>query len=121
MLCSAFPAPIISRRRIIRSLRETNKGELDSAMKLWGGTFSEPPDALAYRFNASLAFDQRLWDVDIRGSIAWAGALARAGVLTQLEADQIKSGLHQVHSEFAAGSFAFQPSDEDIHTAVERR
>ena len=90
-------------------------------MKLWGGTFSEPPDALAYRFNASLAFDRRLWEVDIRGSIAWAGALARAGVLTQPEAEQITSGLRQVQAEFAGGAFVFQPSDEDIHTAVERR
>jgi argininosuccinate lyase len=90
-------------------------------MKLWGGTFSEPPDALAYRFNASLGFDQRLWDADIRGSIAWAGALARAGVLTQPEAEHITSGLRQLHAEFAGGNFAFQPSDEDIHTAVERR
>jgi argininosuccinate lyase len=90
-------------------------------LKLWGGTFSEPPDALAYRFNASLAFDQRLWDVDIRGSLAWAGALARAGVLSEAEAEQMKSGLRQVHAEFAAGQFAFQAMDEDIHTAVERR
>ena len=90
-------------------------------MKLWGGTFSEPPDALAYRFNASLPFDQRLWEVDIRGSLAWSGALARAGVLAPIEAEQIAAGLRQVQAEFAAGSFAFLPSDEDIHTAVERR
>jgi argininosuccinate lyase len=90
-------------------------------LKLWGGTFTEPPDALAFRFNASLAIDQRLWDVDIRGSLAWAGALARAGVLQQAEAEQIRDGLHQMQAEFAAGKFAFSAMDEDIHTAVERR
>jgi len=90
-------------------------------MKLWGGTFNEPPDALAYRFNASLPFDQRLWDVDIRGSLAWAGALARAGVLSADEAEQIAAGLRRVQAEFAEDKFAFLPSDEDIHTAVERR
>ncbi len=90
-------------------------------MKLWGGTFSEPPDSLAYRFNASLAFDQRLWAADIRGSLAWAGALARAGVLPLAEVESIQAGLRQVQAEFAADTFAFVPMDEDIHTAVERR
>ena len=90
-------------------------------MKMWGGTFSEPPDALAYRFNSSLPFDQRLWEVDIRGSVAWAGALARAGVVAAAEAEQIQAGLRLVQAEFAGGKFAFLPLDEDIHTAVERR
>ena len=90
-------------------------------MKLWGGTFAEGPDALAFRFNASLSFDQRLWDVDIRGSLAWAAALARAGVLIPAELDQLVQGLRAVHAEFAASQFAFLPTDEDIHTAVERR
>lgn len=89
--------------------------------KLWGGRFSEDPNALAYEFNASLTFDQRLWDVDIRGSMAWARGLARAGVITSAESEQIVSGLKEIHTEFSAGNFKFAPSDEDIHTAVERR
>ncbi len=89
--------------------------------KLWGGRFGEATDALAHRLNASLPFDQRLWREDLRGSVAWAQALARAGVLTPLEAVQITAGLQQVHDEFAAGAFQFAPGDEDIHTAVERR
>jgi argininosuccinate lyase len=89
--------------------------------KLWGGRFSEDPNALAYEFNASLPFDQRLWDVDIRGSMAWARGLARAGVITSVESEQIVSGLEQIQAEFSAGNFKFAPSDEDIHTAVERR
>jgi argininosuccinate lyase len=89
--------------------------------KLWGGRFSESVNELAHHFNASLPFDQRLWSQDIRGSIAWAQALARAGVLTPLESVQIVAGLQQVHDEFAAGTFAFAEADEDIHTAVERR
>src|SRR6185369_15832187 len=75
----------------------------------------------AYEFNASLPFDQRLWDVDIRGSMAWARGLARAGVITSAEREQIVPGLEQTHAEFSAGNFKFAPSDEDIHTAVERR
>jgi argininosuccinate lyase len=88
---------------------------------LWGGRFSQSLDPLAHRFNASLPFDQRLWREDIRGSVAWAMALARAGVLTPLESVQIASGLERIHDEFASGAFAFAPGDEDIHTAVERR
>jgi argininosuccinate lyase len=89
--------------------------------KLWGGTFSEAPDALAYRYNASLPVDQRLWREDIEGSQAWVRALARAGVLSPGEAAALAVGLNAVEAEFEAGRFAFVPADEDIHTAVERR
>jgi argininosuccinate lyase len=89
--------------------------------KLWGGRFSESIDQLAHQLNASLDFDQRMWREDIQGSVAWAEALAQGGVLAAEEAAQIVSGLHKVHSEFAEGTFTFAPSDEDIHTAVERR
>jgi argininosuccinate lyase len=88
---------------------------------LWGGRFSQSLDPLAHRFNASLPFDRRLWREDIRGSVAWAMALARAGVLTPLESVPIASGLEQIHDEFRSGVFAFAEGDEDIHTAVERR
>ena len=88
---------------------------------LWGGRFSQSLDPLAHQFNASLPFDQRLWSQDIRGSIAWAMALARAGVLTPVESLQIAAGLEQIHDEFKTGAFTFAPADEDIHTAVERR
>ncbi len=90
-------------------------------MKLWGGRFAAETNSLAHEFNASLSFDRRLWDVDIRGSIAWAMALTRAGLLTPVESVQITAGLGQIHDEFAASAFAFAPGDEDIHTAVERR
>ena len=90
-------------------------------MKLWGGRFTGSSDAKAHLFNASLPFDQRLWAQDIRGSQAWARALARAGVLTAGEAAQLVEGLGRVHAEFEAGAFIFAPADEDIHTAVERR
>ncbi len=90
-------------------------------MKLWGGRFSESLNELAASFNASIGFDWRLAEVDIRGSKAWAQALARAGVLTSSEAQQICDGLEQVWEEARTGQFEPQPSDEDVHTAVERR
>lgn len=89
--------------------------------KLWGGRFAKPTNELVHEFNASLRFDQRLYNEDVDGSIAWASALARAGVITSDEAAVLTDGLEQVRQEFANGRFAFEPHDEDIHTAVERR
>lgn len=89
--------------------------------KLWGGRFAKGTDALVDQFNASLPFDQRLAAQDILGSQAWARGLVGAGVLTSAEADTIIAGLEQVGDELANGRFQFEPGDEDIHTAVERR
>jgi len=90
-------------------------------MKLWGSRFSGKLDQDAFALNQSLSFDRRLWKQDIKGSITWASALARAGVLSEDESARIISGLQDVGTEFEKGSIAFAESDEDIHTAVERR
>lgn len=89
--------------------------------KLWGGRFEEQPDELVFAFNASISFDRRLYEEDITGSIAWAQALQRAGIISTQESEMLRSGLEQVREEFANGTFAFHEADEDIHTAVERR
>lgn len=91
--------------------------------QLWGGRFSGQMDAVMARFNASLPFDWRLWDADITGSIAWAGAIAAAGLLTPDERYQIVAGLEGLRAEVAADPpCAFiGASDEDIHSYVERR
>jgi len=91
------------------------------AGKLWGGRFTEGADPAAASFTASLAFDRRLWRYDIAGSVAWAGALRRAGLLTEDERRAIVEGLAAVREELEAGRFAFRPELEDIHTNVERR
>ena len=90
-------------------------------MTLWGGRFSEKMDPQAWALNASIAFDRRLALQDVSGSQAWAGALHRAGVLNAQEYDQIREGLGAVMQEFQKGRFQIKESDEDIHTAVERR
>ncbi|MFZ1553292.1 MAG: argininosuccinate lyase [Anaerolineae bacterium] len=92
-----------------------------SSPKLWGGRFDAAPDSLMEQFNASLPFDQALWAADIRGSQAYARALARAGLISLAERDQLLAGLDAVAEEWARGVFASRPGDEDIHTAVERR
>jgi argininosuccinate lyase len=88
---------------------------------LWGGRFSGKLDKAAFELNTSLPFDKRLAMQDVKGSVAWAEAITRAGVLTEDESKRIVSGLEAVAAEFESGSFAFAESDEDIHTAVERR
>ena len=90
-------------------------------MTLWGGRFSEPTDGDLRRLNDSIGFDQRLYAEDIAGSVAYARAIAAAGVITPAEAETIVGGLAQVRAEFDAGTFVYAPDDEDIHTAVERR
>jgi argininosuccinate lyase len=88
---------------------------------MWGGRFSGGMDARMALFNNSFPFDRRMWAEDIRGSMAWARQLAAAGVITDAERDELLRGLAAVRDEFASGSFQPQPTDEDIHTAVERR
>ena len=88
---------------------------------LWGGRFDGQMDQLMGEFQNSISFDQRLYQADIQGSRAYARALVHADLLTAQESDQIIDGLAQVLQEFESGAFQFSASDEDIHTAVERR
>ncbi len=90
-------------------------------MTLWDSHFRQKLDPLAWEFNASLPVDKRLAQQDVRASLAWADALKEVGVLSPKEHTQITDGLITIGEEFAKGTFSFAPSDEDIHTAVERR
>jgi argininosuccinate lyase len=90
-------------------------------MSLWSGRFHGKLDPQAWQLNASLPFDQRMAAQDVRGSIAWAGAIFGAGVLTEAEHQTLVSGLNRIADEFAQNTFTFDESDEDIHSAVERR
>ncbi|KAG6850529.1 hypothetical protein H0H93_012145 [Arthromyces matolae] len=89
--------------------------------KLWGGRFTGKTDPLMHAFNQSLRYDQRMYAVDIKGSIAYAKSLARVGILTQEEETTIANGLRSVLKEWQDGTFQIQSDDEDIHTANERR
>lgn len=88
---------------------------------MWGGRFTKTIDDKFAYLNNSFRFDWRLYDADIRGSIAYAKALARAGIVTDAERDALIDGLTRVKAEFDARTFESKPNDEDIHTAVERR
>jgi argininosuccinate lyase len=88
---------------------------------LWHGRFAGGPAEELLAYTVSLPFDQRLAPDDIAGSRAHVRGLVRAGVLTDDERDAVLAALDHVDAELTDGSFAFGPSDEDIHTAVERR
>jgi len=90
-------------------------------MTLWGGRFSTKLNDQAWDLNSSLAVDQRMAIQDVDGSLAWANALHQANILLDEEHASITLGLATVRKEFSSGEFRFIPSDEDIHTAVERR
>jgi argininosuccinate lyase len=105
-----------SRPRKRQPAREAARSE-----KLWGGRFTRGADPRAERFTGSLAFDRRLWRHDVLGSVAWAKALAKAGLLSAAERDAIVRGLQVVRAELEAGTFPFRAELEDIHTNVERR
>ncbi|MGA1638250.1 MAG: lyase family protein, partial [Ilumatobacteraceae bacterium] len=88
---------------------------------LWHGRFSKPPADSLMAYTSSIGFDVRLWRDDIAGSVAHAQMLGSSGVLPQADSDAIVAALRRVESEFESGTFTLVESDEDIHTAIERR
>ncbi len=88
---------------------------------LWHGRFADGPAPEMLAFTRSIGFDVRLASDDIAGSRAHVTMLARVGLLTDDERDRVLAALDQVDEEFAAGEFRIVDTDEDIHTAVERR
>ena len=91
---------------------------------LWSGRFEGDPDAALFEFGSSFRFDRRLFEDDVRGSLAWAGALARAGVLSGEDARAIRGGLEEIleRGRTDPGFFASEAAhtDEDVHSFVER-
>lgn len=89
-------------------------------MTLWGGGFSERPADTLWDFTVDPA-DHRLLRVDVEGSIAHVAMLGACGILPSSEVERLVWGLEQILEEARTGTFEFRSSDEDVHTAVERR
>src|SRR3954467_5098259 len=87
---------------------------------LWSGRFATAPDAAAFDFGSSFAFDRRLFEDDVTGSLAWARALGVAGVLSQAEVSAIESALHDILGRGRAEAAFVSGNDEDVHSFVER-
>ena len=98
---------------------ERKRKEMTNGMKLWGGRFSKDEDKLTEDFNASISVDSRMYHQDIRGSIAHAAMLAKQGILTDEERNQIIAGLKQVEAGIESGALQFTAQAEDVHMNVE--
>lgn len=97
---------------------ETASRAIDPLLR---GRFQGSVHPALHAINRSYAFDQRLWKVDIAGSVAHAVMLGRTGILPAASVDNLVAGLALVEAEFQSGLFQDRPEDEDIHMAVERR
>jgi argininosuccinate lyase len=91
---------------------------------LWSGRFDEAPDQSLLQFGASFRFDRRLFEDDVRGSLAWAEALAAASVINAGDAEAIRKGLEEILDRGLTDSTVFDSeeaaADEDVHSFVER-
>ncbi|MDH3517614.1 MAG: argininosuccinate lyase, partial [Acidimicrobiia bacterium] len=89
-------------------------------MTLWGGRFDEAPDRRLWDFTVTVT-DRRLLADDVEGSIAHASMLRHVGLLSEVEHEAIHQGLLRILADAHDGTFEFVESDEDVHSAVERR
>lgn len=97
------------------------KRSVSPSRKAWDGRFRERTNRLVEAFTRSVAVDRRLYAHDIEGSIAHCKTLGKARVLTPRETGTLVRGLESVKLELDRGKFRFEPHDEDIHMAIERR
>jgi argininosuccinate lyase len=92
-----------------------------AAQYTWAGRFSEPVSDLVQRYTASVDFDRRMWQQDIRGSLAHARMLARQGILSAGDLIDIERGMEAVTREIETGQFAWSLELEDVHLNIEKR
>ncbi len=88
---------------------------------LWGGRFEKEMDEIVKVFNASIGFDQRMYNEDIDGSIAHVTMLAAQGIVTKEESGKIIEGLETIREKIRSGEIIFNVEDEDIHMGIESR
>ena len=87
--------------------------------QLWGGRFTKETDQLVYNFNASISFDKKFYAQDMKGSIAHVKMLAKQGILTEEERNQIIAGIEGILSDVEQGVLEISEQYEDIHSFVE--
>ena len=95
--------------------------QLDSKSQGWSALFSEPMSDLVKRYTASVFFDKRLWDADIRGSLAHAAMLGKQGIIGAQDVADIQRGMAQIRQEIEAGQFEWKLDLEDVHLNIEAR
>lgn len=100
--------------------KQTVENTVENQTKAWSGVFTEGTDKRVEEFTESISFDCRLYEVDIRGSLAHARMLCDVGLLLPDEFSEIERGLLEIKREIDNGQFSFQVQFEDIHMHVER-
>ncbi|MCH8846721.1 MAG: argininosuccinate lyase, partial [Proteobacteria bacterium] len=100
---------------------QENKSQKNKSQenKSWGGRFSASTDIFVEQFTQSVSYDQRLYHYDILGSIAHVSMLAKVGVLSREESDQIIEGLESIEADIVQGSFEWEIALEDVHMNIE--
>ena len=88
-------------------------------MKLWAGRFHKELDQKTNDFNSSIAFDSRMAQEDITGSMAHAAMLAKQGIISAADGEAIRDGLAAIAADLRSGALTIDPNAEDIHTFVE--
>ena len=89
--------------------------------KMWEGRFHKETNKLLEKFNASITFDKRMYEEDIKGSIAHSRMLSKQGIISSEEQKEIENGLLLIKNEIENGTFEFKIEDEDIHMSIEKR
>jgi argininosuccinate lyase len=98
-----------------------SSNQLDTKAQAWSALFSEPMSELVKRYTASVFFDKRLANVDIRGSLAHAHMLQAQHIISADDLASINRGLAQIQTEIDAGEFNWQLDLEDVHLNIEAR
>jgi argininosuccinate lyase len=99
----------------------TSSNSLDRKSQAWSALFSEPISELVQRYTASVFFDQRLWQADIRGSLAHAEMLQAQGIINAQDLADIQRGLAQITQDIESGQFEWKLELEDVHLNIEAR
>ena len=89
------------------------------AKKMWAGRFEKATDKTVNDYNSSLPFDSRMYAQDIEGSVAHSAMLARQGIISQKDADDIREGLLSIKADIESGKLTFDSDAEDIHMFIE--
>ena len=95
--------------------------QLDKKAQAWSALFSEPMSELVKRYTASVFFDKRLWQADIRGSLAHADMLAAQGIISAQDLADIQRGMAHIAADIEAGRFEWKLELEDVHLNIEAR
>ena len=97
------------------------QNQFDNKSAAWSALFSEPMSDLVKRYTSSVFFDKRLWQVDIRGSLAHAGMLCHQGIISAADHAAIQSGMATITQEIESGGFEWKLDLEDVHLNIEAR